>query len=116
MVLQRGATRIQVYGDSGIIIHQALRKWKIKEKRFILYLNQLQKLADIFESVKFLYIPHCQNSFADALATLAYMVEISEGMNEVQISIEQRDKPALCLAIEIEGAETVDPSTWYYEI
>ena len=105
-----------MYGDSALIIHQALRKWKIKEERLIPYLNQLQKLADRFESVKFLYIPRNQNSFADALATLASMVEIPEGMNEVQISIEQRDKPAFCLAIEIEGVEMVDPSTWYYDI
>ena len=44
------------------------------------------------------------------------MVEIPEGMNEVQISIEQRDIPTLCLVIETEGAEIVDPATWYYDI
>ena len=44
------------------------------------------------------------------------MVEIPEGMREVQISLEQRDKPIFCLIIETEGAETVDPSTWYYDI
>ena len=114
--MQRGATKIQVYGDLALIIHQALRKWRIKEERLIPYLNQLQKLADQFETVKFLYIPHCQNSFADALATLASMVEIPEGMNEVHISIQQRDKPTFCLVIETEGAEIVDQSTWYYDI
>ena len=66
--------------------------------------------------MEFYYIPRSQNSFADALATLASMIEIPEGMEEIVLSVRKRPSPTHCMAIESESEETVDPSVWYYDI
>ena len=44
------------------------------------------------------------------------MLEIPERMKEIHISIERKGKPTFCLAIKIVGVETVNSSTWYYDI
>lgn len=45
-------------------------------------------------------LPRTKNLFADALATLASMISIPEGIEIRPIEIEVREDPADCLAIE----------------
>lgn len=91
-----------MFGDSALIIHQILKKWKIKEGKLIPFLRQLEEVPKKFECVEFFYIPCTQNSFADALATLASMVEIPGEKDEIPIKIQKRMNPGFCLAIQIE--------------
>ena len=41
IALEKGVTKMQVFGDSALIIHQVLQKWKIKEDKLIPYLDRL---------------------------------------------------------------------------
>ena len=116
IALPKGVRKIQVFGDSALIIYQILKKWKIKEEKLIPFLNQLEEIFEKFECVEFFYIPRSQNNFADALATLASMVEIPGEQKDIQIQIQKRSSPAFCLSLRIEEERIIDPNVWYYDI
>src|SRR3989442_113540 len=77
--LDQGIRSLRVFGDSNLIVSQALRKWKIKEERLVPYLRRLDELAQQFDDLTFNYLPRAKNQFADALATLASMMDVGEG-------------------------------------
>ena len=59
-------------------------------------------------------MPRVENSFADALATLAYVVEIPAGVIERPLLIETRYAPAYCCLIG--DIENQDELPWYHDI
>ena len=80
------------------------------------FLNQLEEICEKFDCVEFFYIPRSQNNFADALATLASMVEIPGEQADIQIQIQKRSSPAFCLSLKIKKERNIDPDVWYYDI
>ena len=54
------------------------------------YQKYLEDLTKTFDKIKYTIIPRAQNQFADALATLASMVEILERGWTRPLEIEQR--------------------------
>lgn len=60
-----------------------------------------------------LSVSRTKNQFADALATLASMISIPEGIDIRPIEIEVREDPAYCLAIEEREA---DGKPWFHDI
>uniref|UniRef100_A0A2N9H6P2 Integrase catalytic domain-containing protein n=1 Tax=Fagus sylvatica TaxID=28930 RepID=A0A2N9H6P2_FAGSY len=63
--------------------------------------------------LEFQYIPRNQNQFADALATLASMIDIPSGVNLKPLMIEQREQPAYCCTLE---TFTEEENIWYHDI
>lgn len=57
-------------------------------------------------------MPKTKNQFADALATLASMVRISEERDIHPIKVEVREEPAYCAFAE----EELDGKPWYHDI
>ena len=52
----------------------------MKEEHLKPYEEYLEDLTKTFDRIKYLTIPRAQNQFVDALATLASLVEIPEGV------------------------------------
>uniref|UniRef100_A0A2N9EB75 Uncharacterized protein n=1 Tax=Fagus sylvatica TaxID=28930 RepID=A0A2N9EB75_FAGSY len=104
---------LEVYGDSALIIRQAQKKWKVKEEKLQPYLEKLDMLTEQFDNLEFQYIPRNQNQFADALATLASMIDIPSGVNLKPLMIEQREQPAYCCTLE---TFTEEENIWYHDI
>ena len=73
-----GIEDLEVYSDSTLIICQIQGKWKIKEEKLQPYHEYLTELFKRFKSIEFHYLPRAKNLFADALATLALMIDIPE--------------------------------------
>ena len=63
-----------------MVIVQAQRLWKVKEEHLKPYQQFLEDLTKTFDKIEYTIIPRAQNQFADALATLASMVEIHKGV------------------------------------
>ena len=63
-----------------MVIAQAQRLWKVKEEHLKPYQQFLEDLTKTFDKIEYMIIPRAQNRFADALATLASMVEIHKGV------------------------------------
>ena len=70
----------EVFGDSTLVITQAKMLWKVKEEHLKPYQQYLEDLTKTFDKIEYIIIPKVQNQFADALATLASMVEIPKGV------------------------------------
>ena len=61
----------------------------MKEEHLKPYQQYLEDLTKTFDKLEYIIIPRAQNQFADALATLASMVEIPEGVWTWPLEIEQ---------------------------
>ena len=70
---------------SALVIAQAQRLWKVKEEHLKPYEQYLEDLTKTFDRIKYSTIPRAQNQFVDALATLASLVEIPEGVWTLEI-------------------------------
>jgi len=114
---QKGIQCLHVYGDSALIIGQVLRRWKVKDEKLQPFHAHLEELASQFQYITFHYLPRAKNNLADALATLASMVDMSEGITMTPFQVQKQDKPTHCYHIEL--ASTEDPelaNCWYYDI
>ena len=79
----------EVLEDSTLVITQAQKLWKVKEEHLKPYQQYLEDFTNTFDKIEYTIIPRAQNQFVDALATLALIVEIPEGVWTQPLEIEQ---------------------------
>ncbi|XP_077230199.1 uncharacterized protein LOC143863420 [Tasmannia lanceolata] len=106
---------IDVFGDSILIIYQTNGKWKTREDRLIPYNAYLESLVQKFRSITFTHLYRTKNHFADALATLASMLDISATMEVQPLTVRLQWEPAHVNVIEI-AAKCPDGKPWYTDI
>ncbi|XP_077239820.1 uncharacterized protein LOC143880733 [Tasmannia lanceolata] len=106
---------LDVYGDSLLIICQTNGKWLTKEDRLILYHTYLTSLMKSFHNISFTYIFRLRNRFADALATLASMVDIPVRVKVCSLAIKRHVVPAQVHVVQIE-ARCPDGKPLYFDI
>ncbi|XP_077230133.1 uncharacterized protein LOC143863334 [Tasmannia lanceolata] len=92
---------IDVFGDSMLIICQTNGQWKSREDKLIPYNAYLESLVKKFKNITFTHLSRTRNHFADALATLASMLDISATMEVQPLVIRLQWAPAHVNAIEI---------------
>ncbi|XP_060183128.1 uncharacterized protein LOC132613091 [Lycium barbarum] len=112
LALDMDVNDLQVIGDSNLLIHQVRGKWATKNEKIIPCVGLVQILADHFLEVKFKHIPRTLNEFADALATIASMIQHLDRRYIYPVKIEIRDQPAHCVFVEAE----IDGKPWYVDI
>ena len=101
--------KIDVYGDSMLIICLVKGKWKTRDEQLRPYQEYLSKLAREFEEIEFTHLRREGNQFIDALATLAFMAKIDFGHKEKPKHIDIKNNLAHCCSVEIDG------NPWYYD-
>ena len=69
-------------------------------------------MIEAFEAISFTYIPRSENQFADALATLASMIQVSDEIEIQPLKIEIEKRPAYCLVTD----KTKEEKPWYHDI
>ena len=106
--------RLDIFGDSNLIISQARGEWRVKEERLKPYHDHLENLGKQFEKVAFFYLPREENPLADSLATLASMIQIPTGVRMMPLVIDQRYEPPFCMIAAIEDEE--DEVPWYKDV
>ena len=75
-----GLEKVEVFGDSTFFIARAQKLWKVKEEHLKPYQQYLEDLTKTLDKIEYTIIPRALNQFANALTTLASMVEILEGV------------------------------------
>ena len=75
-------------GDLALFIAQAQKLRKVKEEHLKPYQQYLEDLTKTFNRIEYMIIRRAQNQFIDALAALASMVEIPEGVWTQPLEIE----------------------------
>ena len=78
------------------------------------YHAYLKLLVGRFDDLSYTHLPRAQNQFADALATLASMIDIPEGVVVRPLLVETRSVPAYCCLIDESGFD--DGLPWYHDI
>ncbi|XP_077222090.1 uncharacterized protein LOC143855929 [Tasmannia lanceolata] len=112
------ALRIQdldVFGDSILIICQTNGNWKTRDDKLIPYNTYLESLVRKFGNIKFTHLSRTKNHFADTLATLASMLDISATMEVQPLEVRLQWAPSHVNAIEI-AARCPDGRPWYTDI
>ena len=71
-------------------------------------------LVDKFEELRYIHLPRAKNQFADALATLAFVIEIPVGVTMRPLLIETRFEPSYCCLIREMEDQVELP--WYHDI
>jgi ribonuclease HI len=112
VALELKAKKLEVFGDSLLIICQVKGEWQTKDEKLKLYQNYLLRSANEFEEIKFTHISRDKNQFVDALATLASMTQVDIRSKIQPIDIEVRSFQAHCCLIE----ESPDGKPWYNDI
>ncbi|XP_028123762.1 uncharacterized protein LOC114320886 [Camellia sinensis] len=87
--------KIQIQGDSKLIVKQVSRQFVLKEPVLATYRTTIQRLLDKFQKFEIEHVPHSDNKFSDAFTTLGVRVDIPE--EEVTIVIKKRTEPSIIL-------------------
>lgn len=90
--------KLQVHGDSLLIINQISKKWKVRSEGLTPYQIYLETIDEQFDELEYKYLPRKDNQFADALA--ASMVNIPKELKEMPLVIEKRHEPAYVNALD----------------
>ena len=107
---------VEIYGDFALVLVQAQRIWKMKEEHLKPYQAYLERVCQKFTKIEYTYVPRSQNHFADALATLASLVEIPENTFVQLIDIKRREVSTDEREVCVLDDEINDGKPWYYDI
>ncbi|XP_047312528.1 uncharacterized protein LOC124915821 [Impatiens glandulifera] len=89
---ERGATKLDVVGNSNLVISQVNGTWQVRGENLKPYHTCLLRFIDKFDHVSYVHSPRSQNRFADALVTLAVMTQIPVGIRVKPLKIRQKRK------------------------
>ncbi|XP_054806254.1 uncharacterized protein LOC129308909 [Prosopis cineraria] len=103
---------LKVFSNSALIIHQVTGEWRTKDVKLIPYQELLTDLIKQFKVVSFHHLTRDKNRFADALATLAAMIQLDCRVHVQPIQVEARSFPAYCLNVE----EDQEEYPWFDDI
>ena len=78
------------------------------------YHAYLELLVGRFDDLSYTHLPRAQNQFVNALATLASMIDIPEGVVVRPLLVETRSVLAYCFLIDESGFDGGLP--WYHDI
>ncbi|XP_039167409.1 uncharacterized protein LOC120292918 [Eucalyptus grandis] len=105
-------SKAKVFGDSALIILQTVGEWETRDAKLVPYHDYLEELVEEFQDISFEYLPRIRNQFADALATLSSMLQVTKGLEVEPLKIEVLTRQAHCMNI----TEEPDGKPWYYDI
>ncbi|XP_075633364.1 uncharacterized protein LOC142605812 [Castanea sativa] len=80
-----------------------------------LIVKELEKWASKFSKIQYQYVSRMQTQIADALATMASMMDGPKEDEARPIMLEQKEKPPYCMTIE-EDEEKNGEGEWYLDI
>ncbi|XP_034689133.1 uncharacterized protein LOC117917005 [Vitis riparia] len=114
IALDLGVRQLEIHGDSNLVIQQTQGIWRTQDEKLKPYLAYMDLLVDRFDELRYIHLPRAENQFVDALATLAYVIEIPTRVTVRPLLIETRSAPAYCCLIG--DIEDQDELPWYHDI
>ncbi|XP_027150339.1 uncharacterized protein LOC113750576 [Coffea eugenioides] len=112
MALEMEIKELIVFSDSDLLVNQTLKQWITKDSKILPYHCSLLTLAKQFQKLEFRHLPRARNAFADALATLASMIQYPDELKIEPIQVQLQDKPAHCWVAN----ESSDNVPWYSDL
>ena len=90
---------MEIHGDSHLVIQQTQGIWRTRDEKLKPYHAYLDFFVDGFNELRYIHVLRVENQFADALATLASIIEIPMGVIVRPLFIETRYALANCCLI-----------------
>ena len=78
MDLEWRIIKLYIYGDSQLVINKVNNECQTKDDKLIPYKKLIDSLRNYFTFVTFEQIPRVENKAADAIATLASILQLQE--------------------------------------
>ena len=98
--LELGIRQMEVFGDSNLVLRHIQGHWKTRDVKLRPYHAYLELLVGRFDDLSYTHMPRALNQFADALPTLASMINIPTDTVVRPLLIESRSVPAYCCLID----------------
>ena len=114
IALDLGVRQLEIHGNSNLVIQQTQGIWMTWDEKLKPYHAYLDLLIDIFNELRYIHLPRADNQFADALATLAFVIEIPGEMTMRPLLIETKFTPTYCCLIGDNEDQVELP--WYHDI
>ena len=92
ILLELGATRVEIMGDSELVLKQVTKEYKCIRENLIMYFVIARRLLKNFEVVNVRHIPRLENQMANDLAQIASGYKVSK--EKLQQAIEVRGRVA----------------------
>ncbi|XP_071900956.1 uncharacterized protein [Coffea arabica] len=112
VALEMEIKELVAFSDSDLLVHQTLKQWITKDSKILPYHCSLLTLAKQIQKLEFRHLPRARNAFADALATLAFMIQYPDELKIEPIQIQLQDKPAHCWVVD----KSSDKVPWYNDL
>ena len=109
-----GIRKMEIFSYSNLVIRQIQGDLKTKDVKLRPYHAYLELLIGRFDDLSYTHLLRVQNQFADALATLASMIDIPEGVVVRPLLVETRRVPSYCSLIDESRFD--DGLSWYHDI
>ncbi|XP_060195050.1 uncharacterized protein LOC132624263 [Lycium barbarum] len=108
-----GAVNFKGSGIGAVLVSDSGQYYPVAAKLSLSCTNNMAEYNVYrFQKVKFKHIPRTQNEFANALATIASMIQHPNSRYIDPVKVEIRDRPAHCAFVEAE----IDGKPWYVDI
>ncbi|XP_050888903.1 uncharacterized protein LOC127094076 [Lathyrus oleraceus] len=104
MLLELGATRVEIMGDSELVIKQITKEYRCVKENLIMYFIIASRLLKKFEMVYIRHIPRIENMIANNLAQIASGYKISK--EKLHEAIEVRGKVVATRLIPLDLEKT----------
>jgi ribonuclease HI len=95
LAIDKGATILEVKGDSDLIISQVLMRFAAKNEKLKKYRDMAQNISKTFKKMSLEAIPREENHVADALAVSASTLQPCEGPLHDQCKMEVLFRPSI---------------------
>ncbi|XP_052878884.1 uncharacterized protein LOC128285427 [Gossypium arboreum] len=112
--IQRKIKVLEVYGDFALVIYQLKGEWETRDPKLIDYQKLVLELVKEFDEITFCYLPRDENQMADALATLASMINVNKQEDVKPIRMSIYEISVQCYNIEED--EEKDDHSWHHDI
>ncbi|XP_059291714.1 uncharacterized protein LOC132045189 [Lycium ferocissimum] len=112
MALDINIEELLVIEYSDLLINQVKGNWATKNDKMLQYVNLVQRLCGRLESINFRHTPGAQNEFADALATIASIIQHSDRTHIDPLENTLKEEQTHCTHVEAEP----DGKPWYVDI
>ncbi|RVW88376.1 Ribonuclease HI [Vitis vinifera] len=106
--------QMEVFGNTNLVLRQIQGHWKTRDVKLRPYHAYLELLVGRFDDLSYTHLPRAHNQFADALATIASMIDIPVDTVVHHLLIESRSVLAYCYLID--EVELDDGLPWYHDI
>ncbi|XP_070052390.1 uncharacterized protein [Nicotiana tomentosiformis] len=112
LAVDMNTQELLVIGDSDLLVHQVQGEWAKKNTKMLPYLHHVQEMMKRITKIEFRHVPRIQNEFADALATLSFVIQHPDKNFIDPILVRIHNRPIYYAHVE----EETDGNPWFHHI